>query len=95
MERAGVHDQFRRPEKGKMYFLERETPLRHSEWKLLDVMKNNSSARARAGEKERARSSRRMQKPGNFFLVVPLPSDDERTTICADRKRERFIFCAT
>jgi hypothetical protein len=27
--------------------------------------------------------------------VVPLPSDDERTTICADRKRERFIFCAT
>jgi len=45
MERAGVHDQFRRPEKGKMYFLERETPLRHGEWKLLDVMKNNSRAR--------------------------------------------------
>lgn len=33
------------PEK-KMYFLKRE-PLHHGKWKLLDIMKNNSRARAR------------------------------------------------
>lgn len=90
MERADVHDQFRCPEK-KMYFLKRE-PLHHGKWKLLDIMKNNSRARAR----ERAiRSSRRMQKAGNFFRPLFLTSAREGNELWAQTGSENVSLFAT
>ena len=75
------------PSGKKMYFLKREA-LHHGKWKLLDIMKNNNRARAKA-----IRSSRRMQKAGNFFRPLFLTSARGGNELWVQTGSECFTFC--
>lgn len=79
--------------KKKMYFLKQD-PLRQSEWKLLDIMKNNNCVHKRKRKTASDTEFATDAKSGEFF-PAPFPDKCERgkRALGANRKRKRFAFC--
>lgn len=81
------------PSGKKMYFLKQD-PLRHGEWKLLDIMKNNSRVHTRK-RKTASDTEFVTDAKSEKFFPTPFPDKCKRgqRALGANRKRERFTFC--
>lgn len=76
-----------------MYFLKQD-PLRHGEWKLLDIMKNNNRVHTRK-RKTASDTEFVTDAKSEKFFPTPFPDKCKRgqRALGANRKRERFTFC--
>lgn len=79
----------------KMYFLKQD-PLRHCEWKLLDIMKNNSRVHTR-NRKTASDTEFVTDAKSEKFFPTPFPDKCKRgqRALGANRKRERSLFATS